>query len=99
MQSRPDIQRLLIVNLDAHFDLRMAEQANSGTPFRQMQEWNAQYGKPFHYRVLGISRFANTQALFDRADCLGVRYWLDESLQFERGLHEIANALGRYSGL
>lgn len=37
MQSRPDIQRLLIVNLDAHFDLRMAEQANSGTPFRQMQ--------------------------------------------------------------
>ncbi|UMV02227.1 formimidoylglutamase [Shigella flexneri] len=93
MQSRPDIQRLLIVNLDAHFDLRMAEQANSGTPFRQMQEWNAQHGKPFHYRVLGISRFANTQALFDRADCLGVRYWLDESLQFERGLHEIANAL------
>ncbi|TGC20007.1 formimidoylglutamase [Escherichia sp. E2562] len=93
MQSRPDIRRLLIVNLDAHFDLRMAEKANSGTPFRQMQEWNAQHGKPFNYRVLGISRFANTQALFDRADEFGVRYWLDESLQFERGLQQIVNAL------
>ncbi|MDQ9240600.1 formimidoylglutamase [Escherichia marmotae] len=93
MQSRPDIQRLLIINLDAHFDLRMAEKANSGTPFRQMQEWNTQHGKPFSYRVLGISRFANTQALFDRADSLGVRYWLDESLQFESDLHEVINVL------
>ncbi|WP_105228329.1 formimidoylglutamase [Escherichia albertii] len=93
MQSRPDIQRLLIVNLDAHFDLRVAENANSGTPFRQMQEWNAQHDKPFNYRVLGISRFANTQALFDRADESDVHYWLDESLQFESGLHEVVNTL------
>lgn len=93
MQSRPDIQRLLIVNLDAHFDLRMAEQANSGTPFRQIQEWNRLHDLPFDYRVLGISRFANTQALFDRADDLGVRYWLDESLQFESGLQAALHAL------
>ena len=39
------------------------------------------------YRVLGISRFANTQALFDRADALQVRYVLDDALQTEAGVH------------
>lgn len=79
--SRPAPQRVLIVNLDAHFDLRVAAFGNSGTPFRQIQEHCAASGRPFDYRVFGISRFANTQALFQRADALGVRYWLDEQLQ------------------
>src|SRR5690606_27073757 len=35
VRARPQLQRLLIVNFDAHFDLRQAAQANSGTPFRQ----------------------------------------------------------------
>lgn len=77
--------KLLIVNLDAHFDLRVAARCNSGTPFRQMQEWCVANGLPFNYRVLGISAFANTQALFDRAKAFGVRYWLDEDLQTEAG--------------
>lgn len=79
--ARPTPQRVLIVNMDAHFDLRVAARGNSGTPFRQIQEHCATSGRPFDYRVFGISRFANTQALFQRADALGVRYWLDEQLQ------------------
>ena len=82
-RARADARRVLVVNFDAHFDLRMAGQANSGTPFRQIQEWCVAHGRPFDYRVFGISRYANTQALFERADALGVRYWLDDALQAE----------------
>lgn len=81
MRARPDLRRPLIVNLDAHFDLRQAARGNSGTPFRQIAQWCSAQALPFDYHVLGISRFANTRALFDRADALGVRYWLDEALQ------------------
>jgi formiminoglutamase len=80
-RARPDLRRILIVNFDAHFDLRMAAQANSGTPFRQMAAWSQSSGRPFDYHVLGISRYANTQALFDRAHTLGVRHVLDDDLQ------------------
>lgn len=86
--------RLLIVNLDAHFDLRQAKQANSGTPFRQIHDWCAANGCPFDYRVLGISRYANTRALFDRAKDLGVRYWCDEALQTEPALGSAEAVLG-----
>jgi formiminoglutamase len=72
--------RIGIVNLDAHFDLRMAPQASSGTPFRQIAEDCAQRGWPFHYCCLGISSFGNTEALFDRARQLGVRWRLDEEM-------------------
>jgi formiminoglutamase len=93
VRARPDLQRVLIVNLDAHFDLREAPQANSGTPFLQIQRWCAENQRPFQYRVFGVSRFANTQALFDRARTLGVHYWLDESLQTAKGLDEAQAAL------
>jgi formiminoglutamase len=93
VRARPDLQRVLIVNLDAHFDLREAKQANSGTPFLQIQRWCAENERPFHYRVFGVSRFANTQALFDRARALGVHHWLDESLQSVKGLDEAQAAL------
>lgn len=86
-------QRLLIVNLDAHFDLRTAAQGNSGTPFRQIAERCQALGQAFNYRVLGISRFANTQTLFDRAGELGVRYWLDDALQTSEALTVAQDAL------
>lgn len=88
VRAIPSNDRLLIVNIDAHFDLRIASQANSGTPFRQMAEWCAAHARPFDYHVLGISRFGNTRALFDRADALGVRYVPDEQLQDAIGLTE-----------
>lgn len=72
--------RIGILNLDAHFDLRVADEATSGTPFRQIAEDCQRRGWGFHYCVLGISPFANTEALFERARDLGVRYRLDEEM-------------------
>lgn len=92
-QQLPRDKRLLIVNLDAHFDLRADAQGNSGTPFRQIHDWCESQSLPFNYRVFGISRFANTQALFERADSLGVRYWLDEELQDRSSMQPVQQAL------
>ncbi len=94
-RARPELQRVLVVNFDAHFDLRTAAQGNSGTPFRQIAEWSAANGRPFNYHVLGISRYANTQALFDRAHALGVRYVLDEALQTDTDTDTARQALER----
>ncbi|MGH8809557.1 MAG: formimidoylglutamase, partial [Noviherbaspirillum sp.] len=63
-----------------HFDLRMADRASSGTPFRQIAEDCEARGWPFHYCCLGVSEFANTQALFERARALGVRWMRDEDM-------------------
>lgn len=93
IQARPEVQRWLIINLDAHFDLRHADQANSGTPFLQIQALCQARGLPFVYRVLGISTYANTRALFDKAAALGVRHWLDEALQDATGLAQAQQQL------
>ncbi|TDR73601.1 formimidoylglutamase [Paludibacterium purpuratum] len=69
-----------IVNFDAHFDLRAGERGTSGTPFRQISERCAKDGVPFSYQCFGISRFANTASLFDKARALGVRWREDEHL-------------------
>lgn len=78
--SRIGYPRIGIINLDAHFDLRMAERASSGTPFRQIAEDCQARGWPFHYCVLGISEFGNTQALFERARAMGVRWMCDDEM-------------------
>ena len=70
-----------IINFDAHFDLRMKqEQASSGTPFFQIAERCAAQGSAFHYACLGVAETANTQALFARAESLGVWHELDEAM-------------------
>jgi formiminoglutamase len=74
-------RRLLIVNFDAHFDLRRKRPANSGTPFDQIACDCAARGEPFHYVCFGISDLANTAALFERARELGVQYVLDTRMQ------------------
>ena len=61
-----------VLNLDAHLDLRGAERATSGTPFRQLAEELAADGRPFHYAVIGLSRPSNTRTLLDVAARLGV---------------------------
>ncbi|HHQ4049531.1 TPA: formimidoylglutamase [Citrobacter freundii] len=61
-----------IVNLDAHLDLRHAEQATSGTPFRQLAELCDEQQREFYYACVGVSRAANTQALWDEAQRRGV---------------------------
>lgn len=75
-------ERVLIVNLDAHLDLRRAEQATSGTPFRQLAQYCEAQSREFHYACLGVSRAANTQALWDEAERLNVT--LVEDLHFRR---------------
>ncbi|HEX8739419.1 MAG TPA: formimidoylglutamase [Casimicrobiaceae bacterium] len=86
-------RRLAIVNLDAHFDLREAPTGNSGTPFRQIHDWCADRGVAFYYRVLGVSRYSNTRALFDRAHRFGVRWWPDDALQDLAGADAACAAL------
>ena len=72
---------ILVINLDAHFDLRLAPVPNSGTPFRQIAEFCSAHGTAFDYLCLGISELSNTTALFERARQLGVQYWLDEEMR------------------
>lgn len=79
-----------IINFDAHFDLRLYQatddslkssiKPSSGTPFKQIADHCKQLGWPFHYACLGVSRTSNTEALFDRADELGVWYVTDDQL-------------------
>jgi formiminoglutamase len=77
-------QRLGVLNLDAHFDLRDEPKPSSGTPFLQMARAEAAAGRDFRYAVVGISEPNNTRTLFDTAKKLGVRYLLDEDCGAER---------------
>jgi len=86
--------RIGIVNLDAHFDLRLDTRASSGTPFRQIAEDCQARGWPFHYCCMGVSAFANTQALFERADELGVRWRADEDMDITQRAAALAQLAG-----
>lgn len=77
-------QRLGVLNLDAHFDLRDEAIPSSGTPFLQMARAEADAGREFRYAVVGISEPNNTRVLFDTAEKLGVRYLLDEDCDADR---------------
>jgi formiminoglutamase len=74
-------RKLLIINFDAHFDLRQKRPANSGTPFDQIANDCAGRGVPFNYACFGISDLGNTASLFAHAEELGVRYVLDVDMQ------------------
>lgn len=76
----PRLDRLGIVNIDAHLDLRRPEtpgRGTSGTPFLQIAEARAASGRPFRYLCVGASAAANTPALFDRAAALGTEVIFD----------------------
>src|SRR5690606_29980591 len=62
----------------AHFDLRRAPRASSGTPFLQALEREGSLARPIEYAVLGISEPSNTRALFDTAAQHGARHLLDD---------------------
>lgn len=73
-------RKLLIVNFDAHFDLREGERASSGTPFKQMADWCDWADIHFDYLCYGISQLGNTPALFARARQLEVDYVTDSEV-------------------
>lgn len=79
LQSKESIA---IINFDAHFDLRSSEQATSGTPFAQIADFCKANETEFHYMCLGISKAANTKALFKRAQELQVEYILDTKMTY-----------------
>ena len=95
LESTTHPARIGIINFDAHFDLRLAQQANSGTPFHQMAEECAGRGWPFHYCCLGVSRYANTRALFERAAQLQVKWRLDEEMGVEN-LPALRQTIGEF---
>lgn len=76
-----------IINIDAHFDLRLPKKGpNSGTPFWQMANWCQQNGAAFDYCCLGINPTANTRSLFDRAKALHVHFFsIDELTKQPKG--------------
>lgn len=91
----PTETRIGIVNLDAHFDLRVAgEQGpSSGTPFAQIAE---RYGREaFHYCCLGLARSSNTYSLFERARALGVSYREDQNMRAS-DIPEVLNQLREF---
>lgn len=88
-REQPKLPVIGIINFDAHFDLRSYEQqGSSGTPFKQIADQCAMQKMPFHYCCLGVAQSANTQALFKRAEALGVSYRTDEQM----GIASLAKA-------
>ncbi|MFI8479603.1 formimidoylglutamase [Pseudomonas sp. NPDC078700] len=81
LRTRESTPKIGILNFDAHFDLRFAQQSSSGTPFLQIAEYCQAAGMDFEYCCLGISELNNTQSLFDQAAKLNVRYLLDRQMQ------------------
>jgi len=95
LTARGDTAPVGIVNFDSHFDLRADARGSSGTPFRQALEQAAADGRDLRYCCLGVSRHANTTALFRRADERGVQWVLDEDLRADR-FDAIAASLGTF---
>ena len=78
--------RFGIINIDAHFDLRMPDhKPSSGTPFYQISETCAERGIPFNYLCIGIQQSSNTRALFNRAHELNVSYIFADKC----GIHQL----------
>lgn len=68
-------QKIGIINLDAHFDLRSNENSNnSGTPFYQIAIDCKEENLDFSYLCLGIRNDANDSILFQRAREWDVKY-------------------------
>lgn len=73
-------EKLGIINLDAHFDLRpLADgKAHSGSPFLQLAK---EFPGNFNYLALGIQRAANPKSLFQTAEKLNARYLVMEDFR------------------
>ncbi|MFB9862845.1 formimidoylglutamase [Rufibacter immobilis] len=75
-------EKLGIINLDAHFDLRTyGQHPSSGSPFLQIADALQAGGQEFRYLCLGIQEYGNTRKLFKTAADLGVQYCTAEEVQ------------------
>lgn len=73
-------EKLGIINLDAHFDLRplVNQQGHSGSPFYQLSQ---EYHSQFHYLCLGVQRAASPRSLFETADRVNARWMAMEDFR------------------
>lgn len=69
-------KKIGIINLDAHFDLRIDDQATSGTMFRQILETD----KHADYLCVGLQKLGNTEQLFATAHAFNVDYIVETEL-------------------
>jgi formiminoglutamase len=74
-------RKLLILNLDAHLDLRGSRPASSGTPFDQIASDCLHDNRHLQYACWGVSVLGNTPALFARAAEINADVILDHQLQ------------------
>jgi formiminoglutamase len=76
----------MIINMDAHFDLRPLVhryQGTSGTAFQQIAAIRQEQQLPFNCYYLGIQPTGNTQTFFDKAEALGAKVMLAD--EFHEG--------------
>ena len=75
-------EKLGIINLDAHFDLRPLEKGrgHSGSPFFQLSQ---EYPKQFNYLCLGIQYASNPRSLFETANQTNTKWIAIEDFQID----------------
>ncbi len=73
-------EKLGIINLDAHFDLRplVNGKGHSGSPFFQLAE---ELQNDFQYLCLGIQRSINPKSLFETAERTGTKWMVMEDFR------------------
>ena len=73
-------QKLGIINMDAHFDLRptLDGKGHSGSPFFQLAEENP---GSFQYLCLGVQRSVNPKSLFTTAERVGAKWMVMEDFR------------------
>jgi formiminoglutamase len=88
-------EKLGIINLDAHFDLRpkVAGQGHSGSPFYQLEEM---FPRDFHYLCLGIQKAANPGELFEKANACNTQ-WMEMDDFTLDNWEQIASLLDNFS--
>lgn len=81
-KALPQSKRVGIINIDAHFDIRMPIEhyQTSGTSFYQIFDDSRKEGWDISCLALGIQKISNTQALFKEADKNDVRYILADKI-------------------
>lgn len=82
------------INIDAHLDMRLADEMTSGTPYRKLIE--DRYLSPHHFYEFGIRRESNAAFYLESAEELGVHlHYLPELIEhgvvqfFQNVLNEI----------
>jgi formiminoglutamase len=102
LDGDPRLERLGILNFDAHLDLRRPPQAgrgSSGTPFLQIAEARATAGLGFRYLCVGASETANTPALMRCAADLGAGIVLDVEAGSAEALRRIVDFIADSSAV